>query len=254
MFLVVIKYFQYLQQLLLLSVRNIFGHNLKKTVYIWVGQIGLIHYLVIFLCLFYNYLIVSKFNCLLHLFLLSMICSLHKWYCPSKFSVEFNFHCRYIIKFISLSWITLIPHDLFLLKLINKLYGLDEFASEIGYTIECTGDLGYDATEMFTLLSRWAFIRSSFWNGIGQISTYCCFGNFYIIESTVGYNSTFLCTCVLYFSVLYFMCCIKITSLYATDYSSICLADFWSGSKEDSFSLIWETRNDSLPCDLPVFI
>ena len=34
----------------------------------------------------------------------------------------------------------------------------------------------------------------------------------------------------------------------------MCLADFWSDSKEESFSQSWETRTDSLPCDLPVFI
>ena len=34
----------------------------------------------------------------------------------------------------------------------------------------------------------------------------------------------------------------------------MCLADFWSDSKEESFSRIWETRTDALPCNLPVFI
>ena len=50
------------------------------------------------------------------------------------------------------------------------------------------------------------------------------------------------------------MCCIKSTSLSVKDSSAICLAYFWSDSKEESFSLSWSTRTDSLPCDFPVFI
>ena len=38
-----------------------------------------------------------------------------------------------------------------------------------------------------------------------------------------------------------------------TDYSAICLACFLSESEEESFQS-WETRADSLPCDLSVFI
>ena len=39
-----------------------------------------------------------------------------------------------------------------------------------------------------------------------------------------------------------------------TVFSAICLTDLWPDSKEESFSRIWVSRNDSLPCDFPVFI
>ena len=51
-----------------------------------------------------------------------------------------------------------------------------------------------------------------------------------------------------------FLCYIKITSLSATDSSAFCLEYFWLDYKEETFSLSWATRTDSLPCDLPVFI
>ena len=50
------------------------------------------------------------------------------------------------------------------------------------------------------------------------------------IESSGGDNSTSIYTCV-----LYFLCCIKITSLSSTASSDICLEYFWSDYKEDSF-------------------
>ena len=71
--------------------------------------------------------------------------------------------------------------------------------------------------------------------GIGWTSTNVWFGPSYIIESSGGDNSSSLCTCVSYFSVLYFSCCIKRTSLSATSYSTIRLEDFWSESKEETF-------------------
>ena len=54
--------------------------------------------------------------------------------------------------------------------------------------------------------------------------------------------------------MLYFYYCIKSISLSDADSSDICLADFRSDSKEESFSMSWETRTDSLPCDFTVFI
>ena len=54
--------------------------------------------------------------------------------------------------------------------------------------------------------------------------------------------------------MLYFYCYVTIIYLSAVDSSDICLADFLSDSKEESFSLIFATRTDSLPCDFPVFI
>ena len=73
-FLIVLKSLHYLQQILLLSVWSIFGQTLKKIVSSELSNLGLIHYHVICLCLFQNYLSVSKFNCLL-LFLLLMLIS-----------------------------------------------------------------------------------------------------------------------------------------------------------------------------------
>ena len=69
-FRVVLKAFHSLQQILLLYVWQIFVQTLKRKIFPWVGQIGLIHYPVVFLCLFWNYMIVSKFNCLLLFFLI----------------------------------------------------------------------------------------------------------------------------------------------------------------------------------------
>ena len=78
-FRVVLKSFHSLQHILLLYVCQIFGQNLKKKVSPRVGQLGLIHYPVICLCLFQNDIIVSKLNFMLLLLMLSLISSLHKW-------------------------------------------------------------------------------------------------------------------------------------------------------------------------------
>ena len=64
-FSVILKAFCSMLQIILISVWQIFGQTLKNKVFLWVGQLVLIHYLVIFLCLFWNYLSVSKLNCLL---------------------------------------------------------------------------------------------------------------------------------------------------------------------------------------------
>ena len=87
--------------------------------------------------------------------------------------------------------------------------------------MECNGGVGCNATKLLPVLSSWEFIGSSFWKGIGRISTYCLFFPFSFIESSGEDNSTSLCICVLYFSSCIFTCYIKITSLYATDYSAI---------------------------------
>ena len=75
-FRVVLTAFQYLQRLLLISVWEIFVQTLKKTFFSELSNLGLIHYLVIFLCLFQNYLSVIKLNCMLLLFLLLLISNL----------------------------------------------------------------------------------------------------------------------------------------------------------------------------------
>ena len=54
--------------------------------------------------------------------------------------------------------------------------------------------------------------------------------------------------------MLYFLCCIKTTSISATASSDICLEYFWSDSKEEGFCLGWSSRTDSLPCYLPEII
>ena len=74
----VAKLLHSLRQLLLVSVWQMFFQTLKKKVLSGVGQIVLIHYLVIFLCLIQNYLIVKKLNCLL-MFLLRLLRILF-WY------------------------------------------------------------------------------------------------------------------------------------------------------------------------------
>ena len=62
---VTLKALHSLWKILLLFVWKIFCQSSKKKVFLWVGQLGLIHYLAIFLCLFWNYLSVRMFNFLL---------------------------------------------------------------------------------------------------------------------------------------------------------------------------------------------
>ena len=54
---------------------------------------------------------------------------------------------------------------------------------------------------------------SSFWKVIVLISIDCCFGHYSIIARSGGYNSTYLCTCVLYIFMLYF--CVVLKYLYS---------------------------------------
>ena len=70
---VILKAFHSLIQLLLISVWQIFDQTLEKKRFFWVWQLRLIHYLVILLCLFWNYLIVRKSNCLLLSLMLLLI-------------------------------------------------------------------------------------------------------------------------------------------------------------------------------------
>ena len=58
---------------------------------------------------------------------------------------------------------------------------------------------------------------------------------------------------LLYIFCVVFLSCIKITSLYVTDYFNICLADIFWSLKRILFSLSWSNTTDSLPCNLPVF-
>ena len=97
---VVLKSLYSLQQILLISVWQIFSQNIKKKVFLWVRKLGLIHYLIIFLNLFLNCISAIKLNCLLRVLLLLKIFSLHKWYCPIRISIAFHSHCYCIIKFI----------------------------------------------------------------------------------------------------------------------------------------------------------
>ena len=39
------------------------------------------------------------------------------------------------------------------MEFINKLNGADGFAYKIGYTTECNGDVGYDATKNLPVFS-----------------------------------------------------------------------------------------------------
>ena len=111
---------------------ELFCHTLKKTVSISFYQLGLTRYLVICLCLFWNYVSVSNLNFLMLFLLLFLILSIHKWYFPIIFSIAFHFHRHYIIKHISPSIIKIIPRHLFLFKRINKLDGVDGCFFESG--------------------------------------------------------------------------------------------------------------------------
>ena len=219
-FCVILVPFHSLRQVLMIYVNQIFAHTLKKTVSLGVGQLWLIHYLVICLCLFRNYLSVHNLKCLLLFLLLLLIFSLHKWYFSIIFSIAFNFHRHYTIKLFYPSFITLISHHLFCLVCVKTLDGVDDFGSKIRYTTKSNWDLGCDATIYFSVFSSWKFKVSSFWMSICWISTDFGFGPFCIIESYGGDNPTYLCTWLLYFS-----CCNKITSLSATPSSDICLED-----------------------------
>ena len=53
---------------------------------------------------------------------------------------------------------TFISNNFFWFKHIKKLDRVDEFDSEIGYTTECDGDVGCNATKILPILSRWASI------------------------------------------------------------------------------------------------
>ena len=101
-FRVILKGVHILWQLLLLYVWQIFCQTIRDKLLSVNGQVGPIHYLAIFLCLFWNYLSVDKLNCLLFFWMVLLIFSLHKWYCPIRFSIAFHSHCCYIIKFISI--------------------------------------------------------------------------------------------------------------------------------------------------------
>ena len=80
---VVSKALQSLQKILLISVWHTFGQTLKKRVFLGVGVLRMINYLVILLCLPQNYLIVSKLNFMLVFLLVLIISSLYgvlRWF------------------------------------------------------------------------------------------------------------------------------------------------------------------------------
>ena len=79
------------------------------------------------------------------------------------------------------------------------------------------------------MLSSWAFLGSSLWKCIWQISTDCCFVPFSIIGMTAEDNWTSLFTCV-----FYFLCYIKSISLSVTASCDILLEAFLSDSEEES--------------------
>ena len=54
---------------------------------------------------------------------------------------------------------TLIPHLLLRLNRINKLNVVYEFDYEVGYTIECNWDVGYNSTKTMPVLQIWEFIE-----------------------------------------------------------------------------------------------
>ena len=91
--------------------------------------------------------------------------------------------------------------------------------------------MGCYATKVLPVLSSWSFIGSSLWKGIGQISTYFCFDTFSIIKSSGEYNSTSLCTCVMYCLVLY------ILFLYFLCYIFVLYLRVWHFSVEFSFCI-----------------
>ena len=70
------KALHFLWQIIMLYVRNFLSGN-KEASFLGVGKLGLIHYLVIFLCLFWNCLSVIKLNCLLLFLLILIILGLH---------------------------------------------------------------------------------------------------------------------------------------------------------------------------------
>ena len=80
-----------------------FWSDSKEDSFLWVEQIGLIHYLVICLCLFCNYLSVSKFNFLL-IFLLLLrninVCVVLGWFW--YLYLIFPFFIKTMLQFIKL--------------------------------------------------------------------------------------------------------------------------------------------------------
>ena len=149
---VVLKSFHSLRRIILLHVCHIFGQTLKAKVSLRVGQLELIHSLVICPCLFQTYLILRNFNFMLLFLIISLIFSLREWRCWIRFSIAFHFRRHFIIKVICLSFIPFIIHHLFWINRINKLDGVGDFASEIGYTSECNGVLCCNATEILPVL------------------------------------------------------------------------------------------------------
>ena len=55
-FCIVLKALHSLWQLLLISICHIFGHTLNKKCFLWVGKLGLIHYISIFDCVYFKYI------------------------------------------------------------------------------------------------------------------------------------------------------------------------------------------------------
>ena len=184
---------------------------------------------------------------------------LNKWYFKIGFSIEFNFHLHYIIKFISKSFIIFIPRHLLWLNFINMLNGVDDFDYEIENTTEFHGYLGCNATKLLSVFSSWEFLGSPFWKGPYQISTVCCFGILSIIESSGEDNSTsifymldeFSC-CIVLCSFL--SCSIKTTLLSVIAFSAVFLKYFWSDSKEEFSSRSFTNMNISLRFYSVVFI
>ena len=78
---IVLKSFHSLRELLLPYIWQILGQTWSNN-FSWSYFLGLISYNFIFLHLFWNYLIVSKLNCLLILLPILTLVILHKWYCP----------------------------------------------------------------------------------------------------------------------------------------------------------------------------
>ena len=93
----------------------------------------------------------------------------------------------------------------------------------------------------FLCVLNLSIYRTIILKGYRPISTYFCFDNLSIIESSGEDSSTSICTFVLYFSVLYFSWYIyfvlyfsygiKTNSISVTDHFAICLEAFWSDSK-----------------------
>ena len=144
----------------MLSVWMISGQNLKKTFFLWVEELGLIYYLLIFLCLFRKYLSVAtvffwveKLG-LIH-YLVICLCFIKPYYCS-------KLNCLLVLLILSLSvvfWWFFHPSMIFRFSIKTLLQSLMLFQKHVSFlTIfhDITFFVFHNFTEMVRFFNRFS--------------------------------------------------------------------------------------------------